>query len=208
MLDSLSKRERLAVALYDEMVRRGDFMDHPVWVDSFTGQVFWDFGEEDEVVDIGCRIGRFVPLLPDLGVYKYFGIDPSKESIEYCKRTFSDLEYCKPQFEVSEMRLLGDKYPARFSGFLLAAVLMHIPRSDLGVALTSIRKCLKDGAAGFFSTPQGPGEEGELEWTNSQGIEISLYTRAELVISFEAAGFQFEKIRVGESMILGHVVAV
>lgn len=63
MLDRLSDREKTAVEYYDDLIRRGDTYDTRVWVDNFTVAVFWGFGKNDEVVDIGCRIGRFVPLL-------------------------------------------------------------------------------------------------------------------------------------------------
>jgi SAM-dependent methyltransferase len=207
MFDTLSDREKAAVAYYDEMIRRGDITDRRVWVDDFSGRVFWGFGRNDEVVDIGCRIGRYVPLLPELHIAKYLGIDPSAESIEYCKRTFSSTDEYQVAFEVGEARLLGDKYPGRFSGFMLTAVLMHIPRTDLATVLSSVRKCLKSGSPGFFSTPLA--EDGdETEVVNQAGMEISLYTEQELDQAFIEAGFKFHRKEYPGQMILGHVYAI
>jgi SAM-dependent methyltransferase len=204
VLDSLSDREKAAVAYYDEQIRHGDITEHPVWVDDFSARVFWGFRQDEEVVDIGCRIGRYVPLLPDLHISKYLGIDPSAESIEYCKRTFANTEEYQVAFEVGEVRLLGDKYPGRFSGFIMTAVMMHIPRADLSTALRSIHKCLKPGSPGFFSTPLA--EEGEgADVVNRVGMEISLYTEAELDEAFAEAGFKFYRRRFGGGMIIGHV---
>ncbi len=206
MFQTLSDRERIAVQHYDETVRQGDLTDTAVWVDDFTGRVYLDLSPEDEVVDIGCRLGRFVPLLPQLGISRYLGIDPSVESIEYCKRTYAEVDYCQVQFETGEARLLGNQYPERFAGFMLAAVLMHIPREGLRDVLISIRGCLKYGAQGFFSTPLG--EEGrDLEVINRQGLELSLYTEEELVEGFTQAGFTFVRTIYPSNMILGHVVA-
>jgi SAM-dependent methyltransferase len=193
---------------YDNLIKSGDTTDSRVWVDDFTGRVFVNLSKDCEVVDVGCRIGRFVPLLPQLGVSRYFGIDPSVESITYCKRTFSDVDYCRVQFEVGEARQLGEKYPKRFAGFMLAAVLMHIPRTDLHQVLRSIRTCLKDEAPGFFSTPVGYEEDGELEIQNISDMEISRYTRQELTAGFESAGFAFRRAFVLDNMFLGHVIAV
>lgn len=148
------------------------------------------------------------PCFSQLSVSKYLGIDPSSLSIEYCNRTFTDVEDCHVQFEIGEARLLGKKYPGRFAGFMMAAVLMHIPRADIAVVLSSIRKSLKDGASGFFSTPLGHEDDGDLEFVNKQGIEISRYTEKELVESFIATGFKFKRIIDLDCMILGHVVAI
>jgi hypothetical protein len=63
VLDTLSEQEKQAVAYYDTLIRSGDTDDCRVWVDDFTCDVFFGFGADDEVVDVGCRIGRFVPLL-------------------------------------------------------------------------------------------------------------------------------------------------
>jgi SAM-dependent methyltransferase len=207
VLDSLSAREKAAVAYYDDQIRSGNTSGNPVWVDEFSAHVFWGFRPHEEVVDVGCHTGRFVPLLPVLGISKYLGIDPSVESVEYCKRTFTSTEECLVTFEVGEARLLGDKYPGRFAGFIMTAVMMHIPRIDLPTALRSIRKCVKSGSPGFFSTPLAAEGEGR-EAMSRVGLEISLYTETELDEAFAKAGFKFYRRRFGGGMIVGHVYAI
>lgn len=207
MLNSLSHRERKAVEHYDNLAKQGDLADAPVWVDSFTGRIFRNLGDDDEVVDIGCRIGRFIPLLPELGIRRYFGIDPSEESINFCRREFSIIHGPNMQFEVGEARTLGTLYPDRFSGFILAAVLMHIPRDDLQEVLKSIRRSLKEGAPGFISTPGRWGDE--FDFVNRHGMELTLYTMKELNEALIAAGFGiFGLFTPDDHMILAHVIAI
>lgn len=206
MFPTLSPRERQAVTIYDDRVRRGDLSDTRVWADTFMMRIFRPLAHraDAEVVDVGCRIGRSIALLPDLGINRYFGVDPSAESIDYCQRTFGNIPGFG--FAVSEIRLLGRDYPERFSGFLLLAVLMHIPREDLVTALASLRASLRTGAPGEVSTPVA--RDGMREVENPSGMLLTLYTAEELETAFTAAGFRVETIfSHNNSMLLGHVVA-
>lgn len=197
----LSTREAQAIEIYDARTRQGIIEQMPLWVDAFTAPIFTPLGEEHEVVDVGCGTGRAVPLLPALGIAKYHGIDPSQESIRYCQMSYPDYS-----FAVSEVRSLGTRYPTRFSGFLMLAVLMHIPRLDLPLALASLRGSLHKGAPGLFSTPLG--KQGRLEVKNPFGMTLTLFTMNELAIGFAAQGFEIaELFSPDDHMMLGHVIA-
>lgn len=188
--------------IYDRYVLEGDIDDEPVWVDSFSASVFRHMPGDGEVLDVGCGVGRFIQLLPHLGIEKYFGVDPSVESIRFCRKTF-------PQygFEVGDMRMVGHLYPARFSGFLMTTTLMHLPRPELGRALTSLRASLLVGAPGLLSTPFGEGEE--LEVTNNSGMKLTLFTFEEIQRALQDSGFRVDRLFTPDNwMMLGKVTAI
>lgn len=201
MLKTLSRQEKQAVYQYSQEIRMGILEQSPVWLDDFTIPIFLNFAEKGTIVDVGCGIGRCIqPLFQQMGVNDYFGIDPSREAIRFCKENFPH-----HRFEMNEVRNLGDAYPETFGGFFMAAVLMHIPRTDLEKALLSLRKSMKVGAHGFFSTPSS--DEGEV--INRVGMRLTIYTKEELVQAFTSAGFEFVDIHSPDGwMCLGHVVAV
>ena len=202
MLDALSEQERFAVARMDKLVQQGDIDTTPIWADSFTSTIFvGNFA--GEVVDVGCGTGRFVEVLPDLGITRYVGIDPSNEAIRYCTQQFPE-----HMFEVGEIRELGERYPNRFSGFILTTTLMHIPRKDVRRALMSLRHSLRTGAPGLISLPKG--EPDRLTVVNKYGMHLTLYTERELNRILPLAGFSIVTMFSphGSHMLLAHVVAV
>jgi SAM-dependent methyltransferase len=198
----LSKQEQTAVDIYDARVREGNLDNTPLWVDGFSQVIFYDLPKDAEVLDVGCGIGRAVPILPDLGIEKYLGIDPSIEQVRVCRSRWPEL-----QFEVSEIRELANKYPNRFSGFLLITVLMHIPRRDLSQALGSLRGCLKQGAHGMISLPMG--QPDRLMMRNNVGMMLTLYTQEELESALGRHGFVVRQMFSPNShMLLVHAEAV
>ena len=89
----------------------------------------------------------------------------------------------------------------------MLAVLMHLPRSDLVVALRSLRASLQVGAPGMFSTPMG--EEDQLEVKNHVGMLLTMYLPGELREAFESSGFCFRQMHSPDGhMVQGHMVAV
>ena len=202
MLESLSRQEQQAVGYYEDRIVRGDTHDHPLWVDGFSQPIFYGLPNDAEVIDVGCGIGRAITMLPDLGINRYFGIDPAASQIAYCKKTFPQFN-----FEVNEIRKIGESYPGYFDGFLCLAMLMHIPRNDLDVALASLRKCLKTGVDGFLAYPYSDGDV--LEYVSPVGdLNCTLFTIDEVTLSLSKNGFVIANERVGGEMFLGHIVAV
>ncbi len=120
---ALSPMETGAVAMYDEYIRAGDTSDTPIWVDHFSRHIFRDVPADGEVVDVGCRIGRVISILPELGITNYVGIDPSAASIDYCKKQW---EFTGHTFEVGEVRGLGATYPGIASGLPEAWLAWHV----------------------------------------------------------------------------------
>jgi SAM-dependent methyltransferase len=196
----LSSQEQEAVAVFDERARNG-ILDHaPVWADNFSSFIFLDLPGQGEVVDVGCGTGRFVPILPDLSIKQYLGIDPSPESIAYCRHI-----YPEQSFAVGSIQTLGAKYPGRFSGFIMTACLMHVPRRGLRAALRSLRSALMLGAQGMMSLPIGE----PLTWRHPLGLTTTLYTEAEMLRQLPLHGLEIRQMfRPSKYMLLLHVEAV
>jgi SAM-dependent methyltransferase len=194
----LSAQEREAITIYESQVQSGDIQSHPIWVDSFSYDIFWDMPGRGEVVDVGCGTGRFVAILPDLGIRHYLGIDPSPGNIAYCQKT-----YPKHNFELGCIQNLGESYPARFSGFIMTACLMHVPRTGLKKVLRSLRSSLIQGAAGMISIPMGE----SLTRTHANGITTTLYTAAEMETQLHLHGFCIRKMVSPGHMLLLDVEA-
>ncbi len=174
--------------------------DVPIWVDETMHTTFIDFPKGGEVIDVGCGFGRCIDLLPTLEIEHYFGIDPSTLSIDYCRERFP-----QHQFEVEEIRTIGEKYGNKFDGFFLLCVLMHLPRHDVVPALKSLRLCLKSGATGIFSVPKGEGGF----FNRGIGITLTLFQPQELRQYFEEAGFKVFRLTQPEgTMVVGSVLAV
>lgn len=204
MLETLSRHERIAIKQYDRQVACGDVDNTPIWVDGFSSYIYSRVPKGAPVIDVGCGTGRFIPLLLPLGITNYHGVDPSEKSVEYCQRTFPE-----HSFAVGELRTIGEEYPDQFSGFILTAVLMHVPPKELGRAIASLRASLKKGAHGLVSTPLPISENGYKKfWRNSAGMRLSLYTQEEIVTAFSENGFIVSQIfSPDEHMILAHMVA-
>lgn len=147
---TLSPQESEAVSVYDNRIRDGRIDTIPVWADRFSMSVFWSLPDNGEVVDVGCGTGRFVPILTDLNIPSYLGIDPSVGNIEYCRKT-----YPAHDFALGSVQTLGTMYPGRFAGFIMTTSLMHVPRRGLRQALASLRRSLIPNAQGMISVPLG-----------------------------------------------------
>ena len=202
MLKTLSRTERVSVGCYDRQVQSGDIDSTPLWADDFSMYIYSHVPKGECVIDVGCGTGRFIQLLPIFGITNYFGIDPSQNSIQYCQKNFPE-----HSFAVQEIRTVGEEYPNQFSGFILTTTLMHIPHSDLGAAVKSLRECLKQGAHGMVSTPMPIEGDGKV-WRNSAGMALSLYTPTEIQKVFSENGFSIQYIFTPDNhMLLAHMVA-
>lgn len=204
MLTQLSFQERQAISYYNEQVQSGNTQNFPIWVDDFSQSIFYDLPENGEVIDIGCGIGRSVGILHGLGITQYLGIDPASDCIAYCTKQFATSHV---QFEVNEMRTVGDSYPNRFDGFLCLAMLMHIPRSDVKQAFASLRKCLRVGANGLLSSPYADEGDPHEYVSPVADINCTLFSIGEIESALDANGFEVVRVRVDEQMYLAHIRA-
>jgi SAM-dependent methyltransferase len=199
----LAPTEAEALSVYDAYGERRETDECPMWVDPFFSWVASRIPKEKPrmILDMGCGHGRFVPLLPQIGVEReeYIGLDFSPKQIEHARES-----HPHHSFEVCSIYDVGEKYPNHFQGFVCIAMLMHIPRKRIKEALISLRRSLKKGAIGFFSTPLGDGEG-----RTSTGVTLTLFEELELREIFKETGFYSGDFMVYEEpgMIVGWVQA-
>lgn len=193
----LTPSEQEVVDLYSQCAQRGEVDTVRIWADHVTISAYAPMPAGSEFIDVGCGHGRFATLLPSLGIANtaYLGVDPSVDQIALAKKLRPDL-----RFELADIYEVGDKYEGRFGAFACACVLMHVSRSRLHEALVSLRRCLRDDAVGFISTPYGAGEA-----PNTRGVMLNLYEIDELTGMFARAGFKSDLFSPDGFMIIGPV---
>lgn len=198
MIETLSPQERAAVCMYNQRIQSGDTEEAEIWADSFTAHIF--FGHEGSVIDIGCGIGRVVPILEDLGISTYVGIDPSIEHIRFCQTHFPE-----HHFRVGEVRQLGTNDLQSFGGFIMLNVLMHIPKTELGTILKTVHRSQLKGAIGLLNT-QHPSII-DLVPSEVSRLDFSFFEAEEVIIALEAASFRVISIRNHGDGCMYHVIA-
>ncbi|MBI4120859.1 MAG: class I SAM-dependent methyltransferase [Parcubacteria group bacterium] len=198
----LTAQEQHAVRRYNEDALRG-LTYGSVWADWFSQSVFDCLPPDHTVVDVGCGYGRIVPILEDLGIQKYIGIDPAEEQLNFARRLHppSPLR----TFEVGTIYDLGTKYTERFDGFLLMAVLMHIPAARLDEALSSLRRALKIPGTGMFAVPVGGKDEEARVVEIEPGFFVTVHNEKAIEESFRRSGFSIKETFRAEDMLLGSV---
>lgn len=197
---TLSEQERVAVEQYSREIREGTLRENRVWVDENITFTFKDLPRDGEILDVGCCVGRMISIAHQLGFSRYFGVDPSPDAIDYCKKVFPH-----HQFAVDEIRTIGENFPNRFDAFFLTAVLMHVPKEDLGTSLVSLRQSLKSGGCGFISTPFTQQKTEKL--VSRTGLDITYYNHEELFRELQLAGFTVTRAVAQAYMLFISVVA-
>lgn len=145
----------------------------------FPKGLFGSLPQPHTVVDIGCNDGSAVPVLSEVGVLGYFGLDFAEEPIAVARG-----RYPLHEFAVCDMLEMDERYPGRFDGFLLNSVLAFIPRSHADKAMRSLALSLKTGAVGMLATTLGNGYV-----PTPHGVLYN-YQRAELLELLRRTGFR------------------
>ena len=101
-------------------------------------KIFGEFLPKDKqskILDIGCGYGAFIYFLKNKGYKKYWGIDLSKEEINFCKKNISN--------NVSVENIFNFLKKNKDYDLIVANHLMeHLPKKELLEMLIEIRKSL------------------------------------------------------------------
>ena len=148
---NLGPTEQLTVKSYNETAKS--------WAEAHGDVNFWkeeleifkNLFPKGRILEIGCGGGRDAELLLRAG-YSYLGTDPAEKFIKVAKTR-------NPQ-AVFEVKSVDDiNYPENsFDGFWASAVLLHIPKKKIDLALGNLKKCVKLGGIGFIAIKEGEGE--------------------------------------------------
>lgn len=108
------------------------------------------FVSGESVLDIGCGSGRDLNILLNLG-YNCYGIDNSLKMVTYAINNYPALKYRINQGSVPLSLNLSKKQ--KWDNILIAAVLQHIPDSELYNVISTIYNQLKKSGIILISIP-------------------------------------------------------
>lgn len=114
-----------------------------------------------KILEIGSGSGRDASELIALG-YDYVGTDISKSLLEIAKNKNPNKE-----FLLHSVYDLDFSDSSKFDGFWASAVLLHIPKAKIDLALRKIRDSVKSNGIGFISLKEGSGEKLESRINSS-----------------------------------------
>lgn len=148
----LSLEEKITLETYNTTAKQWSENHATVGFWRKEMEIFRTLLPNGKVLEIGSGGGRDAKELIALG-YEYVGTDISTGLIEVAKR-----ENPNAVFLAQSVYDLDFPEGTRFDGFWASAVLLHIPKTKIDVALQCIKKFMRDGAIGFISLKQGTGE--------------------------------------------------
>jgi ubiquinone/menaquinone biosynthesis C-methylase UbiE len=177
----LSNNEQSAIDWYDQNATAWAAQRKKTSEPSFWAQEYESFKllPRGELLEIGSGSGREAIEWVRMG-YRYTGIDPSAALIRIAKQTEPAGSYYHTS--VYEMPFA----PHTFDAFSSWALLPHIPKERVGMALKAIRKVLKPTAAGFIGMREGHGESQEP----GTGRWFSYYSEGEFKQILQKQGFE------------------
>lgn len=155
------------------------------------------------VLDLGCGIGRAIPLLESLGMATYKGVDASENMLLQARRKYP--EYV---FELVDFYSLDKAFrPNQFETFYASASLMHVPREKMPLALRSLRTVMTDNAIGYIAVPYGTDHftyRGYVDQKFDMGVTVFRWTPLTFEPFFNEAGFKIEDALIyrGEMLYL------
>lgn len=156
-MDSLSSEEQITLQTYDELVANGAL---PTGFEKYHPMGYWRIEMEHfhrllpsgRIIEIGSGGGQHAQELISLG-YDYIGTDASAGMVEVARKRLKGVQFYQ---QVAEN--LDFPVENKFDGFWAAAVLLHIPKSQIDTTLSSIKSVVRQGGVGFISLLDGEGE--------------------------------------------------
>lgn len=145
---------RTAIA-YDAFAPIGMRHENPVFVDSIMLSVRNLMIHQPRLLDLGCGLGRMIPIFHELDILQVVGVDYSKESVRIAKERYPEHDFRIGNI-LNLKEVLGDE---KFDAFFAIATLLHILPENMRLAIANIRDALSVGAIGFIATPFGDEED-------------------------------------------------
>lgn len=139
------------------------------WAQGHSDQDFWieerklfrKYLPKGKVLEVGAGGGRDAQKLISLG-YDYVGTDISEGLLEVARENNPGATFLAKS--VYDLDFPEDS----FDGFWASAVLLHVPKDSINLALQNIKKVIKADGIGFISMKQG---EDELLLEEDRGVE-------------------------------------
>ncbi|OED48427.1 SAM-dependent methyltransferase [Rhodobacteraceae bacterium (ex Bugula neritina AB1)] len=139
--------------------------------------------KDGTVLDLGCGPGHWAARLRDAG-FRVAALDASPEMAEAARAAYG-IEVITAGFEALDAEAVFDGIWAYFS-------LLHVPRAELAIHLSSVHRALQPGGAFCLSMKLGQGEG-----RDDLGRFYAYYSEEELQGKLKAAGFTILGCRHG-----------
>ncbi len=144
-------------------------------------------GRKASILDIGCGPGRDAKIFAGKG-YNVVGIDLSKGMIAAAKNRVKNARF--KVMDVTNLEFKGDS----FDGAWANAILMHLPKKNIGMALKEIHRIIKKNGIFYLSVKEGSGEallpDDRYGWVKKFW---SFFTKNEIENAVKNAGFILEE---------------
>ncbi len=135
---------------------------------------------QGKVLEIGTgHGGDAIQLINHYGVDNYIGVDASSGLLEIAKsrNPTADLRLCS---------IYDLDFSNEFDAFWASAVLIHIPKNKLQLALDRLKEAIKTAGIGFISVMEGSADMDE----SRPGRHYSLWSKDEFERELFLAGFE------------------
>ena len=155
----------------------------------FYSWIYKNFLPEDKnlkILDLGCGTGQFLYFLKKAGYKNYYGVDGSKEQIEFCKKRATE------SVEVSDAFKFLETKKEKFDVIVANDFLEHIQKQKLFEILGLIYDSLKSGGTLLVPNMSNPFSlmDRYQDITHETG-----FTELSLLAVLEMSGFADVEIR-------------
>lgn len=159
------------------------------WWEAVTKKFMSFLKKGDSILDIGCGPGITSNLFIENG-FKVLGIDFSEKMIEIAKNKVPEGSFLT--LDLKDINKLKDSFDAIY----MKAVLLHIPKRDVGEKLENVAKLLKKGGYLYIAVKEKRpnGVEEEIKVDNDYGYKVeiffSYFTQEEIKLYLERLNFK------------------
>jgi len=177
----MREEQRITIETYNKIAGSWNQKRNPdFWAHDF--RMFQSLLPVGSVLELGCGSGTDSRYFLSRD-YSYTGVDLSGELLKIARQNNPE-----GRFVNMDLYELGFE-SGLFDGFWAAAVLLHIPKEDIGAVLREIKRVLKNGAFGFIAIKEGENEEFVQNGENDRRF-FAYYYLDEFIRLLSEAGFQ------------------
>lgn len=164
---SLTREEKLTLETYEKKGEEwaAQYSVYDPWEPDY--KKFKKLLPKGKILEIGAGGGRDARQLHKLG-FDYIGTDISKTLLKVAQKN-------NPKLKFLHQSVYELGFPKNtFDGFWACAILLHIPKTKIDVALQKIKEVIKPNGIGFISVKQGD-NEAVLEDSLDNGIILKRF---------------------------------
>ena len=146
----LTSEEKATIETYNKNARawaKGHSYD---WPDELL--VFRKLIPKGKILELDCANGYVGKLLTDRG-YDYVGTDVVPNFVKFAVKKYPGIKFLTKS--VYDLKFRDDS----FDGFWATAILLHISKDNIDIAMQEIRRVVKDRVVGFITLKEGRGEK-------------------------------------------------